>query len=67
LETLIQRVQNRGYDYKDAAEMRHHFDFEKIKNVFAIRADVKEITVNTDNMTSEDVVNEILRHLNSEH
>jgi hypothetical protein len=48
--------------------MRRHFsDFEKIKNVFAIRADVKEITVNTDNMTSEDVVNEILRHLNSEH
>lgn len=68
LETLIQRVQNRGYDYKDAAEIGHCFsEFEKIKNVFANRAGVKEIIVNTDNMSLEDVVNEILRHLNSEH
>ena len=68
LKTLIHRVQYRGYDCKDAAEMRHHFsEFEKIKNVFANRAGVKEISVNTDNMISEDVVNEILRHLNSEH
>ncbi|HJT47044.1 MAG TPA: hypothetical protein VJ729_02590 [Nitrososphaeraceae archaeon] len=47
LETLVQRVKNRGYDYKDAVEMRRHFNnFEKIKSVFANKARVEEVIIN---------------------
>ena len=65
LETLIQRVKNRGYDYKDADEMSRHInDFEKIKNVFANGASVQEIVVNTESKTEKEVVNIILKQLN---
>jgi len=65
LQTLVQRVKNRGYGYKDAAEMsRHYNDFEKIKDVFVKEAGVEEILVSTEGKTSQDVANEILEHLN---
>jgi thymidylate kinase len=65
LETYPQRVQNRGYDYKDPNEMKFRFDeFEKIRTIFVDRANVPEITVDTEGKTEHAVVEEILRHLN---
>jgi cytidylate kinase len=65
LETYTQRVQKRDYDYKDLDEMKVHFnEFEKIKNIFANRANIQEITVNTEGKTEQAVAEEILKHLN---
>jgi thymidylate kinase len=65
LDTYTQRVQNRGYDYKDPNEMKFLFDeFEKIRTIFVDRANIPEITVDTEGKTEHAVVEEILRHLN---
>ena len=65
LETYTQRVQKRGYDYKDPDEMKVRYnEFEKIKNIFANRANIQEITVDTEGKAEHAVVDEILKHLN---
>ena len=45
--------------------MKVRFDeFEKIRTVFADKANIQEITVNTEGKTEHAVVEEILKHLN---
>jgi len=39
-------------------------EFEKIKNVFANRTNIQEISVNTEGKTEQEVVKEILKLLN---
>jgi hypothetical protein len=45
--------------------MKVRFDeFEKIRTVFADRANIQEITVDTKGKTEHDIVEETLKHLN---
>jgi ribose 1,5-bisphosphokinase PhnN len=61
LQTLIQRVEKRGYNYKPPEEMKKHFDeFNQIKNIFADNAQVEEISIGTEGKNPEKVADEIL-------
>jgi deoxyadenosine/deoxycytidine kinase len=61
LQTLIRRVEERGYNYKPPEEMRQHFEkFRQIRNIFAIKAGVKEISIHTERKSSDNVAEEIL-------
>jgi thymidylate kinase len=61
LQTLIQRVEKRGHDYKPPEEMKQHFEeFNRIRSIFADNAQVKEISVDTEGKSPEKVADEIL-------
>lgn len=61
LQTLIRRVEERCYNHKPPEEMKQHFEeFNQIRNTFANNAEVKEISLDTEGKTPDDVADEIL-------
>ena len=61
LQTLIRRVEERGHNYKPPEEMKHHLEeFNQIRNIFASRAGVEEISIHTERKNSDKVAEEIL-------
>jgi shikimate kinase len=61
LKTLIQRVKERRHDYKPPEKMKQHLnEFNKIRNTFANKAQVKEISIDTEGMSPIEVVDKIL-------
>ena len=49
LQTLIRRVEERCYNHKPPEEMRQRFEeFNQIRNIFASKAGVKEISIDTE-------------------
>jgi thymidylate kinase len=64
LQTLIRRVEKRGYNYKPPEEMKQRFEeFNQIRNIFASRAGVEEISIHTERKRSDKVAEEILVYL----
>jgi shikimate kinase len=64
LQTLIQRVEERCHDHKSPEEMRQHFEeFNQIRNIFATKTGIREISIHTEGKSSDDVANEILSTL----
>lgn len=64
LQTLTRRVEERGHNYKPRDEMKRHFEeFNQIRNIFASKAGVREISINTEGKTPELVTEEILSNL----
>jgi broad-specificity NMP kinase len=61
LQTLIRRVEERCYNHKSPQEMKQRSEeFNKIRNVFASKAGVKEISVDTEGKSPDNVADEIL-------
>ena len=61
LQTLIQRVQEQCHHHKSPEEMKQHFDeFNKIRSIFASKAGVKEISIDTEGKSPDNVAEEIL-------
>jgi shikimate kinase len=61
LQTLIRRVEERGHNYKPPEEMKQHFEeFNQIRNIFASKAGVGEISVDTEGKSTDSVADEIL-------
>lgn len=66
LQTLIQRVQERGHNQKPREEMRQHFEeFNKIRNIFASKAGVREVSIDTEGKNPNKVAEEILVAINN--
>jgi shikimate kinase len=61
LQTLIRRVEKRGHNYKSPEEMKQRFEeFNQIRNIFASKAGVKEISIHTERKSSDKVAEHIL-------
>jgi shikimate kinase len=61
LQTLIRRVKERCYNHKSPEEMSQRFEeFNKIRDIFANKARVKEISIDTERKSPDKVVEEIL-------
>jgi deoxyadenosine/deoxycytidine kinase len=64
LQTLIHRVEKRGHDCKSPVEMKQYFkDFNRIKNIFVCKAQVREISIDTEGKKPDAVADEILSNL----
>jgi len=61
LQTLIQRVQERGHSQKSREEMSQHFEeFNKIRDIFASQAGIREVSIDTEGKNPNKVAEEIL-------
>ena len=61
LQTLIQRVQERGHSQKSREEMSQHFEeFNKIRDIFASQAGIREVSIDTEGKNPTKVAEEIL-------
>jgi hypothetical protein len=64
-ETCLHRVLNRPDNTYEEPKVREHYDkfHKELKCIFAERADIKEISISTENKTVEGVGDEILNSL----
>lgn len=61
LQTLIRRVEERCHHHKSPEEMRQRFEeFNKIRNIFASKAGVKEIPIDTEGRSPDNAADQIL-------
>ena len=60
LQILIQRVKERCYNHKSPEEMSQHFEkFNKIRDIFASEAGVREVSIDTEGKNPNKVAEEI--------
>jgi shikimate kinase len=66
LQTLIRRVKERCYNHNSPEEMSQRFEeFNKIRDIFASKAGVKEISIDTERKSTDKAVEEILSVLSN--
>jgi len=64
LNTLIQRVKERGHNYKPPEEMKQRVhEFNQLRDCFASKAGIREIPLDTEGKSTTQVAEEILTKL----